>query len=324
MTPALMLVASIASAGPSTITAPPPAAQAGYTTLAFRSDFTAPIMGNVGNWLDCAGAPRPKWWIAGFYASSPPCERARIVRDGDRQALDMTFTVDDNPHNGLQLTSVPFQSGTYDRGVDLPNGAYYQITLRVSPQSINNNTYAELVGSFWTWSDTAALGSSPSWAEFDPIELYANGGNPPAGHGYDDSAAGFYNPRCCGFDFVLDGWGDAVPSGNSTYYPVDQSQYFTIGYLTTQDGKDISICNYLNGVFDRCKTATQAGMAGLNDSIFNQRNYLILLVGLSSDTVPVKADMDMFVRDVQVWTCPAGVNSVVGVPGHACNGSLVE
>lgn len=321
MTPALMLAAMVASAGPSTVTAPPPAVSAGYTTLAFRSDFTAPIMGNAGNWLDCAGAPHPKWWIAGFGNPSPPCERVSMVRDGALQALNMTFTPGDSPHTGLELTSVNAQSGCCDRGVDLPNGAYYQITLRTTPQSLNGNPFGSLVGSFWTWSNTSSLGLSPSWAEWDPIELYANGGNPPVGHGYDDTAAGFYNPRCCGFDWVLNGWGDANPIGGSTDYPIDQTRYFTIGYLVTQDGRDISTCNFLNGVFDRCKTASQAGMVSLNDSILNQRNYLIMLVAIANPTT--QATIDLFVTDVEVWTCPGGINPVVSVPGHACNGNLV-
>ena len=52
--------------------APAGAQAAGYTTLAFHSDFTQPFYTNLSNWLDCAGATSPQWWIAGGNGHSPP------------------------------------------------------------------------------------------------------------------------------------------------------------------------------------------------------------------------------------------------------------
>ncbi len=287
---------------------PPAAKSLGYTNLAFLADFTAPVYTNMSNWLDCAGAEEPQWWISGFIGDAPPCSRVAMVSDGNLpQVLSMRFTAADAASGALQLTNVNQRTG-YNQGTDFPNGTYYQITMRVTRDSIDANWYGTLAAAFWTWSDSAVLGASAAFGEWDFMELWANGGNPPVGHDYDNTVLQFWNPH--GQALVLDGWG--------SYYPIDQSQWFKLGILGWQNGRDnISMCSYINDVIQHCEDMISQGIS-VDSSVFDARNYLILLVG-PLISVPILNDMEFLIKEIEVWSCPDWW-SPVGVPKHTCNG----
>ncbi len=283
---------------------PAPAALAGYNTLAFRSDFTDPYYATLSNWLDCAGAAQPQWW-AGGYADlpAPPCSRYSIINDNGTQALDLKFTAADVANEATVLTSI--DPRTFVSGIDFPNGAYYEITMRVTPQSIDDNWWGAGVYAFWTWSNSAALGLSPSWDEHDFLEGYGNGGD---GSAYTDTCAKGNHPTVA---VCPDGWG--------VYYNFDPRRFFKFGALITQDGgSSLGICTFVNDVKQVC-----ASRSDMTPAEANERNYLILQAG--ADQYPVWADIDLLIEDVEVWTCfptDSGPDAF-GVPHRTCNRPVI-
>lgn len=309
MIPALlMLAAATAWQGPSSLPIPAPASGVGYTTLAFHSDFTAPVFGQPSNWLDCAGAIVPQWFIAGFdQSSTPPCERVSIINDGGTQVLRMRRDLGDDAARALTLTTVNLRTGL-DRGTDFPNGAYYQATFRVAAQAVNGNANNSSSVAWWAWSDTGAAGLSPSWMELDFFEFASNGGAPPLGYGTDDSCMQTWGDHGHGA-VCISGWGD--------YYPVDQTAYHTFGALVTQNAgsAQISMCTYIDGVLQTHPDgAPKCGTITVTESELNNRNYPVLQAGLTSQiTVPI----DVLVKDAQIWTCGNWRGPLI-TPGHAC------
>lgn len=316
---AALLMPSLAYAGnPSanlSVQVVPAGAQAaGYTTLAFHSDFTQPFYTNLSNWLDCAGATSPQWWIAGGNGHSPPpCARISMISDGGVQVMDMRFTAADASDLGTVLTSTnAIGANRFTRGVDFPNGAYWQVTFRVLPNGLNNNPYGNLIAAWWTWSDTGQTASSTAFQERDFPEIYATG--------------------CCHNDVIIHEW--YKPAGQTDVglaglgrpeYSIDPTIYHTFAARVTQDGStNLAICFYLDGVFQNCNDMIRAGNTGataITSSQLNQRNYPILQVGPLNST-PVAATMDLLAKDVQIWTCP-GWQGPLNQPGHPCNGSVL-
>jgi hypothetical protein len=48
--------------------------------------FTQPACANLSNWLDCAGASSPEWFLEdGIGHSPPPCSRISMINDGGVQ-----------------------------------------------------------------------------------------------------------------------------------------------------------------------------------------------------------------------------------------------
>lgn len=299
---AAMFLVIIASSAYAT---PIPAADAGYTTLAFRSDFTDPYYANLSNWLDCAGAAYPQWWAGGFAGRpAPDCSRYSIINDNGTQALDLKFTAADVANEATLLTSVDPQ--TFVRGADFPNGAYYEITMRVTPQSIDGNWWGAGAYAFWTWSNSGALGLSPSFDEHDFLEGYGNGGD---GHeNYTDTCVKGNYPTTA-----------VCPEGWGVYYDFDPRQIFKFGALITQDGgSNLGICTFINDVKQVC-----ASRSDMTPSEVNERNYLILESGF--DQYPVWADIDLLIEDVEVWTCyptDSGPDAF-GVPQRTCNRPVI-
>jgi hypothetical protein len=284
---------------------------AGYTTLAFESDFTQPAYANLSNWLDCAGATAPEWFLGGGAGHSPPpCSRISMINDGGVQVLDIKFTSADAANLGTALTTL---NNASTRGVDFPNGAYWEVTYRVTPAGRDNNPYGSLLNGFVTWSDSGQLGASSSYMEFDFLEDYAGG--------------------CCHQGSTIHMWG-AVPDGQHGFsvagyglpeYHVDQTAYHTIAARVTQDGtSNLAMCMYIDGQFQNCGDMVSAGNRGataITPAQLNERNLLALQVG-PIDTTPVAATMDMLVKDVRIWTC-ANWQGTLNTPGNACNGAVL-
>jgi hypothetical protein len=285
---------------------------AGYTTLAFESDFTQPAYANLSNWLDCAGAAAPQWFLgggAGF--PPPPCSRISMINDGGVQVLDIKFTSADAANLGTALVTL---NSAFTRGVDFPNGAYWEATYRLTAAGRDNNPFGSLVAGFITWSNSGGLGASSSYMEFDFLESYASG--------------------CCRDGSVIHMWG-AVPFGQgdlvvSGYglpeYPVDLTAYHTIAARITQDGaSNLAMCMYIDGQFQNCRDMVSAGYSGaaaITPAQLNERNLLALQVGPVVNTTPVAATMDMLVKDVRIWTC-ANWKGTLNTPGNACNGAVL-
>ncbi len=300
-----------ASAAPPSGGVPPGAQAAGYTTLAFESDFTQPAYANLSNWLDCTGAASPEWFLGGGSGHSPPpCSRISMINDGGVQVLDIKFTSADAANLGTALTTV---NSALTRGVDFPNGAYWEITYRVTPAGPDNNPYGWLLDGFITWSNSGQLGASSSYLEFDFLEDYAGG--------------------CCHQGSTIHMWG-AVPDGQRGLsvagyvvpeYHVDQTAYHTIAARITQDGtSNLAMCMYIDGQFQNCGDMVSNGNSGataITSAQLNERNLLILQVG-PINTTPVAATMDMLVKDVRVWTC-ANWKATLNTPGNACNGAVL-
>jgi hypothetical protein len=295
---ALLFVALLLGASPAFATViPAPAEDAGYTTLAFQSDFTSSEYANVATWLDCAGAANPQWYMtSSFGAPIAPCARASMVIDQGVRVLDLQFTAADQVYAATSIST----TNTRDRGIDFPNGAYWSATVRTTPETINSNPYGGGAFAWWGWPTTAGNGASPSWGEIDWYEGFANGGD-GIGYGYDDSCIHVFNdPSTTGVCF--DGWGD--------YYQIDQTAWHTIGGLVTQSGATMSMCVYIDDVLRKC------GSTPATDSELEERIFPILQVGLIWDE-PVGATQHLLVKDVEIWTCP-NWSGPLGVPGNAC------
>ena len=84
------------------------------------------------------------------------------------------------------------------------------------------------------------------------------------------------------------------------------------------------MCLYVDDVLQGCKSLLAAGWTGsaqITSSELNQRNYPVLTLG-PQNTTPVSADMDMYVKDVQIWTC-ANWQGQLNTLGSQCNGSVL-
>ena len=313
---AVLLMPSLAYAGnpsanlsvqvvPAASTPPLPAGAqaAGYTTLAFHSDFTSPSYSNVANWLDCAGASNPTWFVDaanGTPAGPVPCGRISMTTDGGVQVMDMKFTAADAAQVATALVTINTLGG-FNKGLDFPNGGYFQATYRLA-NGQNTNAYGLLSTGWWSWSDTGHTGLSPAYLEKDFLETYSTG--------------------CCHNDSVTHQWG-SVDNGaidlagfGLPEYPIDITTYHTIAMRWTQDGSaTAAMCMYIDGVFQNC------GSKAMISSQLNQRNYPILTAGPQS-TTPATADYDILVKDVQIWTC-AGWRGPLNTPGNACNGAVL-
>jgi hypothetical protein len=237
-----------------------------------------------------------------------------MVNDGGVQVLDMVFTAAGFRSGGTAIITTNDQGTPFTQGVDFPNGMYAQATFRHNPAAQDGSAvpFGSHIGAWWTWSDTGSTaGGSSAFIERDFLESYATG--------------------CCHNDTGMIPW-DA-PSGQQTVvvagfglpeYQIDNTVYHTIGVRVTQDGTNMAICSYVDGQFQRCQDTVSHGWTGaaaLTSAELNARNYPILVVG-PQNTTPVTADMHMYVKDVQIWTC-AGWQGPLNQPGHPCNGPVL-
>ncbi len=301
--------------GPNVTDPIPPGAQAaGYTHCAFHTPFANASYATLSNWLDCAGAGSPQWFATGANgAPAPPCSRYAIVNDGGTQVLDMKFTAADAGSAGTSLVTTNDQGARYTRGVDFPNGAYFQATFRVTPASQDGTAvpFGDHIMAWWSWSDTGQTSAQPFF-EHDFLETYATGCC------HNDTGEHPWFAPGAQFSWVIAGFGQPE-------YQIDGTVYHTVAERITQDGSsNLAICMYIDGALQVCGDAVNAGLSGaaaITSSQFNQRNYPILVIGPQSST-PVSATMDMYVKEVTIWTCP-GWASPLNTPGHACNGPVL-
>jgi hypothetical protein len=279
---------------------PPGAATAGFTTLALNSDFTKQLS---ANWLGgCAiagnGAPvntsdagAHNWWMNVWWSRTyQPCT---VVQVSDPVfgglTLDIPWTVDTKTNNiGTAIQSQRWSStrtvGSSNDGVNFPNNAYYEITLRLSPVA------PARWGSMFTWPVLAMTDGSQQGLEHDIIE--EDSGN----LGVADSA--LHNWAASGGGFLWEGVGTpGIPPG------FEATQYHTFGLRTTSDGTTLVSCSYINNVFQSC---TGAGIFTGNES--KEREFLILqnFCDYWNYSAPCNGNtgpQHLYVRSVRVWSC---------------------
>ena len=123
--------------------APKPAQAAGFTKLAFCSDFTQPEYANLSNWLGYCGATNPKqWWLTNWFGQGPgDCKDVGMVVDGGVQAFHMQYTTTDwanqEAPNSLYTCNV-WSSPTKDCRFTFTAPIYAEITFRVGQGGLDN------------------------------------------------------------------------------------------------------------------------------------------------------------------------------------------
>jgi hypothetical protein len=125
---------------------PEPAQKAGYTTCYANYDFSTAFMGNLSNWLDCAGASSPLFFNTGYLNGATPCARYSIVSDtvnGNTQnILDIVYTLADAQarHSGTWMNTVCGQGVTCNTGAGSgvwPIFGWFDMTMKVTPANLN-------------------------------------------------------------------------------------------------------------------------------------------------------------------------------------------
>ena len=267
---------------------PAPAQAAGFTTLALNADFTQPFYATPSNWLACAGATNPQWWIGGAQtdgAHPPPCSAIRQANDPStgQPVLDMTWLPSYQVGNTAmtEIWTVNQAPGT-TRGTMYPFG-YYEAVARIVPMT--NNTPDNQYFGFWT---NDASNGSAGGIEYDAIETRQNGVTDSCIHNWGQGGAG----NCL--------WIGTPPPEVAGGY--DATQYHKYAMRITGDGgKAIWMCNYVDDVFQGCVQANASG-----SQLTGQRNIPQLAVGAMSNNPGLpntRFRQDLYVKSVRVWSC---------------------
>ena len=294
---------------------------AGYLHCSFHSAFKLASYSDTNNWLACAvgagngpGSSTPLWYQNHVNGGGiVPCPgRFSMVQDGDQQVLQITAS----PSDLVQFQAVgagiaTVDDSSYNRGVDFPNGAYYQSTFRITPDSLYNNPVGAHLGAFWSWSDTGVT-KGGGFNEKDFFEYYANSANQN-----DSGMPGYNGVGACGAIcyFIIAGFGHPT-------LQVDPTVYNTFGTRITQNGtNNMAQCDYINGVQQVCGDFISAGYAVGDTALFNQRNYVIIDMD-NPGTPTITAPVTVLVEDVVIFTCDGGVGPL-NTQGNACNGPVL-
>jgi hypothetical protein len=274
-TPSATLPGQIVPAG-SDPTPPAPATAAGFTTLVLNSDFTTPFYATLSNWLDCAGAGTPSWFLIAQSGDSvaAPCSDIVVGADGSNgQTLQLTWHTADyisGQRHGIDLTSAAGGAGKV-----FPN-FYAEMTERVSGTPAN---MINMEGP-WSWATVAAGGI----IEYDGIEIY----NPT----YTDSAV---------HNWGAGGAGPSIWFGTAPPHPPsgwDATQYHTYGYRVTSDGSTaIYMCAYIDNIAQGCTSVNNATGTQITSG---QTNYLLMGPNTASGS---GNQVTMFVENVHIWSC---------------------
>ena len=288
---------------PSTgLTPPAGAAAAGYTTLALNIDFTGATTSsyngtafnaqNLSAWLDCAGASNPIFWENGFSSNAPPCSAFNIVNDNGTTALDMTYLLSYWP-NSLTSSIQTVNPTNNSLQHNFPQDVYYEITFRMSSQTVNSCPSGGglcLFGTFFTW--VFGNGSSAPM-EWDIVETWSNGAatngaiDHQGSHGGQPMGPNYYG--CC----------------------ADFTQYHTYADRVTTDGNNNwAGCSYLDNTVLGCN---KSGFSGDQQT---QRNIISANIGAWTSSNNVTAQQDMYIKSIRMWSCSSWLTS-------QCNGTLL-
>lgn len=278
--------------------APPGATSAGYTTLAFDSDFTRQL---APNWLGgChnAGAGTPvdnsdlhahNWWLNIWWARN--YQWCVVTQRTDPQygglVLDMPWVVD-SAHAAYGTT---LQTAAWDASGDkltFPHGSYYEISARVSPV----DTPGVFLG-FHTWGVGGVYDQNCACSiEWDVVEAS------DSDRMRMDSA--IHNWGAGGGGWVLYPWRneDLAPGTN-----LDPQHYNTYGLRVTYDPYSATAigCTFINDVFQRCAQT----WVGNNEPSSSGRNVLLILSACDQWNGPCAngTEQHVYVQRVRVWAC---------------------
>jgi hypothetical protein len=285
--PSVDVPITISSSGP---TPPPGAVAAGFSTLAFNSDFAQPFYATQSNWLGCysptSGFPTGtyQWYQGGWNdANEPPCNANQVFDSvAGSNVLDVQWQPSYN--NQYSRNNIVIQTENHDTTKVADFGsAYFEAALRLTAATNPNHVP---VGAFWTWGTESSRGRA-SPIEWDFVEFY------------DD-------PGCCGGS--IHNWGNNNdPSQSIWVVPAgfDPTVYHTYGFRITSDGStQIEGCGYLDGKLMGCIDAKAT------TTEFNLRNYVVIQNGGTTSV------SDLYIKYVRVWSCANWQTTM-------CNGTVL-
>jgi len=245
---------------------PPQAANAGFTTVLFNSNFTNT---KLAAQLSCAGTPQTAPWKQGLWwegqnspAGVAPCSQIGIVRDPvfGSNVLDLAWTAAGNTDTYDATTISTFPLDIVSPHFAFRHG-YAEAVIRVTPMA--TGTWPV----FWMWSDNSVIyANTAPWqtmpaAEMDIFEAYGPNSAHPIG--YDAALHEDYSTGAGGF--------------LAQQYPpsFDITKPHTYGWLWTSNGVEYQggqVCAYVDNVLQGCQPTSAASEA--------QEMFLILSMGV--------------------------------------------
>lgn len=269
---------------------PAGAVPAGFTTLAFESDFSK------GMDIGCKGdASVHQWYQDGAPGGQiqSPCSDISLVQDGGRQVLDLKWdsALNGKGWYGANLIST-INPADRTKVIDFGN-AYYETTFRV--QATPNESVGGLWWNHWMWW-TSSLDSRKNnqGIEFGNVEDHSEFPWYEAG-GCRNWAVG--GNSGCGFSYA---------GGDGNF---DPTQYHKYGMRITSDGSAvISVCGYVDDKFKGCTTTDTTG----NPIEFTNRSFQMLSNGWGCNYQNGSGNCQKM-PITNVYSCPAPDNGQICV-----------
>jgi hypothetical protein len=246
-------------------------------------------LGSPSNWLACAGAASPQWWLFGFISNAPPCSDVSVITDASIGAtvLDIALNPADWPNTTASELDNSDQSSTYP--FTFPATFYLESVWKLSAATAGacGPQVCNIGEGPWVWKATGSSGAM-EWDSGEPYNnnfLAVQGPNWGGGASIDNLGPGFAGPF--------------------TSYSYD-------GLRVTSDGTNIGACSYWNSNSPVCGSGTWSGDQATH------RQYLKLQVGTSDGSAAYapSARMDIYVQYIRVWACP-------GWATGQCNGTVL-
>jgi hypothetical protein len=256
---------------------PAQAKTAGFTLLAFESDFTQPFYAKGSRWLDCAGASKPQWFRGAWpgFSNFAPCSQIRQATDPltGTPALEMSWLQgEDHVSNSIGLFD---SSKNRARRGTFFTFYYVEVVARASRLS-NNTSYA-----LWTLAPYTGI-----MFEFDGIELIS---------GPSDSDAVMHNSDAIDYNGHSI-WIGTMPPNISSW---DPTQYNKYAWRVTSDGHtDSYFCQWIND------TATGCTTWGATPSQIAPGTLNTLQLAISGARGGSNAG-ELWVKSVKIYTCPS-------------------
>jgi len=293
---------------------PAQAAAAGFTTLAYNFDFSLPLYGTQGNWLDCSSsnASVPFWFNIGN------CDVSQIS-DPDTpsiKVMDIHWNNGDPIDNTFAEFIYTFHNSGASAVGTFPNN-YAEVTLRAAPSS-NTGVPNTGLGSIYTCQVDingvqVDITAHPA-IEVDPGEVW--------GSNFADAQTGYIG--CGGLNSQLAGQWASWDSGTNQFLPSGFSPFawHKYGSLMTSDGAtNVYICNFVDDILQGpgCQPITPAAI------VFRQRNLLIMSMqicpggdGMGGCTYAATPTQDALFKNIHIWSCPSWSGNA-GDVAHMCN-----
>ncbi len=293
---AVLLAPSLAySANPTADSAAPAAAlAAGFTTLAANYDFSQALYATQSNWLDCNGTNDSLPWHSGVPGLGPNSQAAcNILQTTDPSTGDTVMHLQYLATYGSGIGSGQIRwmgmqtMNQYDGYVNVSfNNFYIESVYRIGATN-SDNASDQLDGpnGVWLWNDGSRGGS----LQINVTELYADRG------GYADAGGG---------PLGVSGGGTLYQSYEPNNLPSGYSEtaYHKYGALVTSDGSTRTyVCSFVDDI--QQGDCLDLNIAGTDPTMFMTKAWLI--VSMENHSVRPSANYDLYVKYLNVWTCPA-------------------